>query len=462
MTHLQEWLLAGAILVATTLSAAAQMSTPPPASAPSNLPPGVKVAVPLLNRATLDAPARQAVIAEELVFKATLKIETPGPSLSGREVKFTVDGAAACAGATNGAGVATCTYKIPPMPQGFHVYEARSAAGGGITSAKADAKLLIAKAQTKLKVFAGGSGDAPLTPGDTISVVAHLSRALDGSLMDGKPVSFEINGAPAGNATTVGGVAKREWKVPTGATGAQKFEAFFVTDDFYVGTSAQVSKGVSRRAYLNVLSGPDGTAGKPMTIRGQIATVPYLPGQKSPNGGIQGRTLMFVFIGYDPDSNNTKALWNWKATTGADGVATATETPGRSATSVRLRLVEPTDGWTADEVGRPWAIEKSETLATAPGISGKIGTNATLKVHVVRKTDGAPRKFAKIRVTKLDQTNLQTPVGFSTDAQGNGSADILVKSQMGIGSHTLTLEIDGDGACKPVKITVPLNVKPSS
>ena len=453
---------AGTVFVAVALSAAGQKVAPPPAGVQPKLPAVQGASVPLLDRATLDAPARQAVIAEDLVLKATLKIERPGPALAGREVKFTVDGAAACAGTTDAAGVASCHFKIPPMPQGFHAYAAQSAAGGGITSARAEAKLLVGKAQTKLTLVAGGSGDAPLAPGGTIQIAAQLARALDGSGIDGKPVSFEINGAAAGNATTVNGFAARQWQVPAGATGAQKFEAFFVTDDSYVGTSAQVTKGVSRKAYLNVLIGPGGTVGKPITVRGQITRGQHLPGIQSAGDGLSGRALMFIFDGYDPKANRVAPAWNWTATTDANGVATVTNTPLENASQVRLRLEAPTDGWSAAEVARPLTVALSETQVTAPGIAGRIGTSATLNVHVARQTDGAPRKSTRILVTKFDQTNFQTPISFFTNASGDATTSLPISSQMGIGNHTLTVHVDGDGACKGKTATVALTVQPSA
>lgn len=455
-------LAATALLFGLALPALAQKPAVPPASAPSNLPPGVKVAVPLLNRASLEIKAGQAVIAEDFVFKATLKLERPSPLLAGRAVKFTLNGAAACTGATDGAGHASCHFTIPPMAQGFFDYQAQFQGGDGLTAANAEAKFLVGKAQTKLKLYAGGSSDSLLTPGDTISVVAHLTRKLDGSPMDGKLVSFAVNGTSIGTATTVIDVAKRSWNVPGGASGPQKFEAFFVTDAYYVGTSAEVTKSVARKAYLKVLNEPVGVVGNTITVKGQVAKVPPIVGVIVPNTGLGGRKVKFIFDGYDPKTNNVAPQWNWTATTDGNGIATVSKPAEWNASKVRLRLEPPTDAWDADEVTDDCNVVTSPTKVTAPPVSGRIGTSAVLKVHVSRQTDGAARKFVKVHVTKLDSSSLQTPISFSTDANGDGTGSIEIKSQMGIGGHTLTVTVDGDGMCKPATVTVPLTVQPSA
>lgn len=450
-----------AALIGLALPVLAQ-KVPPPASAPSNLPPGANVAVPLLNRARLDVNARQAVIAEDFVFKATLTLERPSPLLAGRAVKFTLNGAAACTGTTDGAGVASCHFTIPPMAQGFFDYKAEFKGGDGLSSAKAEAKFLVGKAQTKLQIVLGGLGDVPLVPGETVQIGAGLTRALDGSRLDGKPIVFSANGSPIGTETSVLGTAWRAWKVPAGATGPQKLEVFFVTDDSYVGTSATLTKNVSRKAFLKVLNEPVGVVGKTITVKGQVAKVPPIIGVVVPNTGLAGRKVMFIFDGHDPTTNTTGPHWNWTATTDGNGIATVSKPAEWNASKVRLRLEPPTDGWDADEVTDGCNVVTSPTKVTAPPLSGRIGTNATLKVHVSRQTDGAARKFARVHVTKFDSSSFPNPVEFSTDANGDGKASIEIKSQMGIGNHTLTVIVDGDGMCRPATITIPLTVQPSA
>jgi hypothetical protein len=182
----------------------------------------------------------------------------------------------------------------------------------------------------------------------------------------------------------------------------------------------------------------------------------------SSSTGLSGRRLKFIFVGVDFQTNSVKPLWNWTATSDANGVATVSEVPQRSASRIRLRLEDPADGWTAEEVETAFTITPSETVLTAPPVSARIGTIATLTVHAARKSDGSPRKTARLHVTKFDGVPLQKAVDFGTNGSGDGTASIPIQSTMGIGNHTWTVVVEGDPSCQPATITVPLAVQPSA
>jgi hypothetical protein len=72
------------------------------------------------------------------------------------------------------------------------------------------------------------------TIGQTVTLQATLRRVSDNAVLPGKTVSFSVQGASAGSATTNdSGVAKRSWTVTAGVLGDVSMSASFAEDSAY-------------------------------------------------------------------------------------------------------------------------------------------------------------------------------------------------------------------------------------
>ncbi len=146
-------------------------------------------------------------------------------------------------------------YAQPPYSQGTHVLEVqfRGLVGPGfrLLPSKAAAKIFIAKAKTFIQVDVSPMETDAVRPG-MISLRAHLMD-LGYKSLDGRLVSFKVNGKDVGSATTQStnltfkGATLKYMVLSNalpGVTSAGRtvtVEAFFAGDDYYLGTSGKSS-----------------------------------------------------------------------------------------------------------------------------------------------------------------------------------------------------------------------------
>lgn len=236
-------------------------SSPSKAVAPSGL-------LAMGIRTTLEMADVSAVVGQEVTLSAKLKFGQPGVQPDNWEVGFLVDGEDWNKIRTDANSTATRKFHVPsrpPFSQGTHVIEAYFGGanwvglGSNLRASQVKAKLFVVKAQTTMA--AAVSSQVSVTPNGyeihvgriKLSAVVASREGKKLTTQKGRLVSFMVNGKDAGSALTNSGpcnsvydwgndCAAIDYVIPTspfGVYGNLTFEAFFSSDDYYVGTSAK-------------------------------------------------------------------------------------------------------------------------------------------------------------------------------------------------------------------------------
>ena len=171
-------------------------------------------------------------IGQTRTLTAILKRNSDGGKLGGRLLTFSVDGNVLGTSTTDASGKATMSYKIDePMAVGAHTWGASFAGDSNHNSSAGSANLTVNQSATALKL-----SNASAKVGVTVNLIAKLKRNSDGMLLANRQVTFSLDGAVLGVATTdANGVAVLAYGIPADATkGAHPIVASFDGDSFYL------------------------------------------------------------------------------------------------------------------------------------------------------------------------------------------------------------------------------------
>ncbi len=210
------------------------------------------------DKTTINLSNKSGAVGETITLEASLLSVPPSPNANvlGREIKFLVDGKEACAGKVATLNLASCKWKVPTLTQGTRPLEARFAGDGTWAASKASAQIVIAKAPTTLHIGKSEGGyDQKVVPGGSLQFEVYLKRTTDKEAIEGRVVSFTVDGQPAGKGRTgYGGSAYLEYSVPPHFPGDVNVEAFFEGDDSYVASSAKHSFPAPPKPGATILS----------------------------------------------------------------------------------------------------------------------------------------------------------------------------------------------------------------
>jgi hypothetical protein len=439
------------VAAAGSTPAAGQAAPRGPVS-PSKKPTPIPIALPAT---TLELANRGGAVGEKVSLSATLRTSRAGVAIQGHEVKFRVAGAPACSAKTNPQGVATCSWTVPKIPQGIAPFEAGFEGDDVLGPSKAVAQFLAAKALTKL-VLGSTSYNAPskgVQPGGTLSVHATLTRKTDGAKLDGRVLSFTVNGRGGGTATTVKGVASIQCAVPRSIEGDAHLEVFFAGDDFSVGSSDQHVYPIwhVHHGYLNILTAESGQVGETLRFAAQLTRIKPMSPHMSSAGGIEGQPVNFTFTYWNGQA--WVIGWTLSGVTDATGTAHASGRPQVACKTLSVWMAQDSD-WLADEVQMPVSMALARTRITMPERSGRIGEPVTLKAHVTHAATGAPRSGVSVT---FDLGG--APLGSkSTDASGDATLEVQLGSAYGVGTHTVNARVADDfgyyGGLGAAKLTI--------
>jgi len=128
------------------------------------------------------------------------------------------------------------------------------------------------------------------TIGQTVTLQATLRRVSDNAVLPGKTVSFSVQGASAGSATTNdSGVAKRSWTVTAGVLGDVSMSASFAGDSAYHPSSDTATF----RRYADTVVSVSNVSGR----RGETVTLTAKLTRKHDGALIINRMLRFKVDG---------------------------------------------------------------------------------------------------------------------------------------------------------------------
>jgi len=441
------------VCVATAGSTrAADPAAPRGPVSPSKKPTPIPIILPAT---TLELANRGGAVGEKVSLSATLRTSAAGVAIQGHEVKFRVAGASACGAKTNPQGVATCSWTVPKISEGTAPFEARFEGDDVLGPSKVVAQFLAAKAITKL-VLGSTWSNAPskgVQPGGTLFVHATLTRKTDGAKLDGRVLSFTVNGRAGGTATTVKGVASIQYAVPKSIEGDAHLEAFFAGDDFSVGSSDEHSYPIwhVHHGHLNILTAESGQVGETLRFAAQLTRrEPASPHMSSPDG-VEGQPVNFTFTYWNGQA--WVIGWTLSGVTDATGTAHASGRPQLACKTLSVRMAHDSD-WLADEVEMPVSMALARTRISVPERSGRIGQTVALKAHVTHASTGAPRSGVSVTFDLGE-----SPLGSkSTDASGDAVLEVQLDSAYGVGTHTVHARIADDfgyyGGHGTAKLTV--------
>ncbi len=175
----------------------------------------------------LDVQNASGTIGSSATLRATLRRVSDNAVLSGKTIRFNVDGTDAGTATTNSSGQATRNWTVTagvlgdlPMSASFDGDADYHSTAGSATFRR--------YANTAIEV-----ADVSGRRGDTVSLSAKLTRAHDGALIAGRTLSFRVDGSAVGSAVTnSSGVASTNYTIPAGAAlGAHTIEVSFAGDD---------------------------------------------------------------------------------------------------------------------------------------------------------------------------------------------------------------------------------------
>lgn len=173
-------------------------------------------------------PKRLARVSQTIELRARLR--SKGVNLNGKTLTFKVDGNSVGTATTDAGGVAKVSYTVPESVgvgavkysvefAGDDTYQASSTVGG-LSTFKDEVQMMIP--------------DRRGHPGQTVDLRARLRRR-DTIVLNGKTLTFKIDGFDAGTAMTAGtGVAVVAYKIPADmSVGKHKLTVTFDGDNLY-------------------------------------------------------------------------------------------------------------------------------------------------------------------------------------------------------------------------------------
>jgi Bacterial Ig-like domain (group 3) len=193
---------------------------------------------------SLAVKAHTGDFADPATVSATLtNSETAGP-VSGKSVKFTLNGSETCTGTTGASGEASCSI-TPGEAAGTYTLEAEFAGDTEVKSSTGSANFVVTKEETALSY----TGATSAVNGQPATLSGHLTTddPAAGTGLAGKTVTFTLGegltAQTCTGATDASGNASCEIASVNQTVGSAPVKANFAGDAFYV--SAEASSTVS-------------------------------------------------------------------------------------------------------------------------------------------------------------------------------------------------------------------------
>ncbi len=258
--------------------------------------------------------------------------------------------------------------------------------------------------------------------GQTLSLSAKLERTDTSAALDGKILSFAVDGSAIDSATTDGtGTATVSYKLPESAgAGNRLLSAAYAANLQYAGSSGTAPLPVSKSATSIFVPDRTQIAGQPIVLRGYLKRL-------TDSTMIQGRSLSFAVAGTTVGTG----------TTDATGMATYTWTVTGGGV---IRVDFAGDAAYHASYGTGTMI--AQTYATKVYVvdrTAKIKTYVVLKAYLYR-LDNTPVS-GKIMTVKVDGVDLGTD---TTRPSGYVQLGYTVPEAAGSGVRVIRGEFDGD------------------
>ncbi len=386
-----------------------------PSSATTNL---------TINKATTTLSMSDVVgrVGDVALFVAQLTRNTDTHPIVNRAVAFSLDGAALGSATTDSKGNATFAYTITETTGvGSHTIALAFVGDTNYIPSNDTANLTVRKTDTALK-----ASDMAGIAGSSVNFTAALTRSNDNSALQGKTVSFAIDGVSIGSSTTDStGVATVAYTPSASLAGAaHTLVANFAGDSNYNASSASNSLRVTIDTALTT-SDSSAKYGKTVTFIGVLTQKPSLK-------GLASQTLAFQLDG----------ITIGKATTNSKGVA---------ALAYRLNEGLPVGAHTLTVAfaGSPpynpstgsatFTANRADTNVTASAPSGAYGKTLNFAGVLKRITDGS-RLANQTLSFFVDGSSIGQDV---TDSKGGASLSYQIPESLSLGSHTLAVQFAG-------------------
>ncbi len=376
------------------------------------------------NPTTLTVSNVSGAVGQTVTLSATLTL-TGGAALSGKTLTFSVDGTSVGTGVTNSAGTATKSYVIPStLTAGSHTITAAFAGDSSDGASSGTGTLTVttaAKANTTLTVSAVSG-----SPGQTVTLKATLKQTT-GAVLSGASVSFSVDGASVGTATTSSaGLASLTYVVPAGdAIGStHPITAAFAGDSGDNASSGSANLSVTKYSTTLTIPTVIGVPGQTVTLSATL--------KKNGAIGPSGKTVSFSVDGTTVGTGVTNS----------SGVATVSYAIPAGATIGSHPIVATFAGDSTylASTGKGTLTVKYATTLTVANASGARGTNATLTATLTQTLGGAALSGQTVSF-KVDGKPAGTAV---TNASGVASLSYAISATATVGSHALSDSFAGD------------------
>lgn len=376
---------------------------------------------------TLSVTNISGKIGEAVTLSAQLTQNIDGYPATGKTVAFSVAGANARSAVIDVNGNASVSYTIPESVgtgaktisasfAGTPTYGA-STGSASLTVSKGDASLLLPNATGAI--------------GQTIDLVATLTKSIGGAPISGATVTFKVAGASVGHATTDStGSAHLAYTVPeVSAIGTLALTASSAATSLYQAASASATLTVTKAA----------TTAKAATVggfRGDTVTLSATLTRSTDLAPLAGRTISF-YLG---------------ATKLASGVTDSSGTAQTSYTisaSAAIGTISYTAKFAGDAKHKASSgsgkiyVKDTTSIAVSP-VSGMIGQTVILSATLKRSTDGLALS-GKTLSFSVDGTIVGTATT-STSGVATKSYKFPFSDSMrtGVGNRTVSVSFAGD------------------
>jgi large repetitive protein len=314
----------------------------------------------------LVAADRTIEFGAEVTLSATLT--SGGDPLSGKSVSFAVDGTTLGSGTTDASGVASFTY-TPSNGAGSYPIVATFSEDSFHLGSTDTATLQIDLQQTTLV-----AADVTAAFGEQSTLTATLTRTTGGAAIAGQTITFQVDGAPAGSATTnASGIATVDYTPALTAGGYPIAASFAGTVD--LGSSNDTATLTVNRAATTLVA-------QNVTIDfGDAATLTATLTRTSNSAPLEGETISFTVNGVAAGT----------ATTNASGVATLSHTPADPAGSYAIvASFAQTGFYLASTDTKSLTINKAATTLVAADAYVEPGNPVTLSATLTRTAGSSP------------------------------------------------------------------------
>lgn len=386
---------------------------------------------------TMDVQNAEGRFGETVTLRAALSRVSPPLPLEGREVSFKVGGTAVGSGTTDATGAATLDYVISDdLSAGENEIIAEFAGDASFSPAAGSGTLTALR-----KVTALAASDASGMVSQTVNLSATLTVQATSAPLEGRTVSFTVEGTNAGSAVTdTNGVASAAYPIPDSfGAGTLALDAQFAGDTHHEPSSASASLTVSKASTTLWTVDRTGTISEDVILRA------YDLKRTSDNQLLVGKTVIFKIDGTAVGTGTTDS--------GGDAVLIWNITDGAATRSI-------TTEFAGDAAYNPSSASSTLTCETW---SAKLVTFD----RTARITDWTE---LKARLLRSDNTVLYNkPIDFSvdgtfvitrrTDAEGYARYPFYtVPDGAGAGLRTIQVDWRGTGGYLPISKTAALVV----